>query len=128
MSAILPEGKRAVATRIAADTSAGGFILPNDRVDVIMTRQAPNANGESGTQYITETILNNVRVLAIDQTIEEKNGEKVVVGQTATLELTPQQAQILTVAQQMSDRLTLALRSIADAATSRASTRPTPFI
>jgi pilus assembly protein CpaB len=114
MSAILPEGKRAVATRIAADTSAGGFILPNDRVDVIMTRQAPNGAG-GGTEYITETILNNVRVLAIDQTIEEKDGEKVVVGQTATLELTPQQAQILTVAQQMSDRLTLALRSIADA-------------
>lgn len=116
MSAILPEGKRAVATRIAADTSAGGFILPNDRVDVIMTRQAPNAGGETGTQYITETILSNVRVLAIDQTIEEKDGEKVVVGQTATLELSPSQAQILTVAQQMSDRLTLALRSIADAA------------
>ncbi len=115
MSAILPEGKRAVATRIAADTSAGGFILPNDRVDVIMTRQAPNQGEAGGTQYLTETILANVRVLAIDQTIEEKNGEKVVVGQTATLELSPQQAQILTVAQQMSDRLMLALRSIADA-------------
>jgi pilus assembly protein CpaB len=114
MSAILPEGKRAVATRIAADTSAGGFILPNDRVDVIMTRQdAAAAEGTPGG-YITETILNNVRVLAIDQTIEEKDGEKVVVGQTATLELTPDQAEILTVAQQMSDRLTLALRSLAD--------------
>jgi pilus assembly protein CpaB len=113
MSAILPEGKRAVATRIAADTSAGGFILPNDRVDLIMTRQVPTAAGK--TDYVTETVLNNVRVLAIDQTIEEKDGEKVVVGQTATLELSPQQAQILTVAQQMSDRLTLALRSIADA-------------
>jgi pilus assembly protein CpaB len=114
MSAILPEGKRAVATRIAADTSAGGFILPNDRVDVIMTRQVPNASG--GNDFRTETILNNVRVLAIDQTIQEKNGEKVVVGQTATLELSPDQTQILTVAQQMSDRLTLALRSIADSA------------
>jgi pilus assembly protein CpaB len=115
MSAILPEGKRAVATRIAADTSAGGFILPNDRVDVIMTRQdAAAAEGTPGG-YITETILNNVRVLAIDQTIEEKDGEKVVVGQTATLELTLDQAEILTVAQQMSDRLTLALRSLADA-------------
>ena len=100
------QGKRAVATRIAADTSAGGFILPNDRVDVIMTRQdRKNPGGRGG--YITETILNDVRVLAIDQTIEEKDGEKVVVGQTATLELTPQQAEILTVAQQMSDRLTL---------------------
>jgi pilus assembly protein CpaB len=119
MSAILPAGKRAVATKIAAETSAGGFILPNDRVDVIMTRQMtsnPDASGAAaGNEFPTETILHNVRVLAIDQTIEDKNGQKVVVGQTATLELTPQQAEILTVAQQMSQRLTLALRSIADA-------------
>ncbi|HZP21540.1 MAG TPA: Flp pilus assembly protein CpaB [Bauldia sp.] len=114
MSAILPPGKRAVATKIAADTSAGGFILPNDRVDVIMTRQTASTENGGPPQYVTETILNNVRVLAIDQTIEEKNGEKVVVGQTATLELSPQQAQILSVAQQITDRLTLALRSIAD--------------
>jgi pilus assembly protein CpaB len=114
MSAILPAGKRAVATKISADTSAGGFILPNDRVDVIMTRKAKGDN-ETVTGYNTETILHNVRVLAIDQTLGEgKNGEKVVVGQTATLELTPQQVEILTVAQQMSDRLTLSLRSIAD--------------
>jgi pilus assembly protein CpaB len=115
MSAILPQGKRAVATRIAAETSAGGFILPNDRVDVIMTRQDAAAAEGSPGGYITETILNNVRVLAIDQTIEEKDGEKVVVGQTATLELTLEQAEILTVAQQLSDGLTLALRSLSDA-------------
>ncbi len=119
MAAILPKGMRAVATRIAADTSAGGFILPNDRVDVIMSRRAEksgNADSNSGgTDFLTETILSNVRVLAIDQTIEDQEGKQVVVGQTATLEVTPEQAQILTVAQQMSDRLTLALRSIADA-------------
>ena len=115
LSAILPAGKRAVATSIAADTSAGGFILPNDRVDVIMTRRNDdNGAGSGTTEYVTETILNNVRVLAIDQTIEDQNGEQVVIGQTATLELTPQQAQILTVAQQVGERLTLALRSIAD--------------
>jgi pilus assembly protein CpaB len=126
MSAILPQGKRAVATRIAADTSAGGFILPNDRVDVIMTRQVKSKDDMSANagDYVTETILNNVRVLAIDQTIEDKDGEKVVVGQTATLELTPQQAEILTVAQQMSDRLTLSLRSIADARDKPGETNP----
>lgn len=118
MSAILPEGKRAVAIRIAADTSAGGFILPNDHVDVIMTRRVDQGGG--GSHFVTETILNNVRVLAIDQTIE-KTGKKdggaggdTVIGQTATLELTPEQAKIITVAQQMSDRLNLALRSVAD--------------
>jgi len=112
MSAILPAGRRAIATAISADTSAGGFILPNDRVDVIMTRRSKK---EGKTTFVTETILSNVRVLAIDQTIEDKEGEKVVVGETATLELGPQEAEILTVAQQMADRLTLALRSLEDA-------------
>ena len=88
MSSILPSGKRAVATQIAADTSAGGFILPNDFVDVIMTRRNGSAGGEG---YITETILKNIRVLAIDQAIQEdEEGRRVRVGDTATLELTPQ--------------------------------------
>jgi pilus assembly protein CpaB len=104
MSAILPPGKRAVATQIAADTSAGGFILPNDHVDVIMTRRSD-----------AETVLENIRVLAIDQMIhEDEEGRRVRVGQTATLELTPEEAEVITVAQQMADRLTLSLRSIAD--------------
>lgn len=114
MSAILPAGQRAIATQISTDTSAGGFILPNDRVDVIMTRRAADEDGEG---FQTETILENIRVLAIDQTIEEKDGESVVVGETATLQLSPRQAEILTVAQQMADRLALSLRSLADSKT-----------
>jgi pilus assembly protein CpaB len=115
MAAILPAGKRAIATQIAADTSAGGFILPNDYVDVIMTRRS-EAQAAAGQGFVTETILKNIRVLAIDQTIrEDEEGRQVKVGETATLELTPQQAEIITVAQQMADRLTLSLRSVADA-------------
>ena len=110
MSSLLPSGKRAVGTEITVSTSAGGFILPNDRVDVIMVRKE-----EDGTFY-TETILTNVRVLAIDQDIQEKeDGAKSVVGTTATLELNPDQVKVLAVAQQLADRLTLALRSVADA-------------
>lgn len=115
LSAVLPAGHRAVATSISADTSAGGFILPNDYVDVIMVRKPDNAN-PGAPAFETETILKNIRVLAIDQTIQEdEDGKQVKVGQTATLELTPQQAEIITVAQQMADRLTLSLRAIADA-------------
>ncbi|MBL0372716.1 Flp pilus assembly protein CpaB [Rhizobium sp. KVB221] len=111
MSSILPSGKRAVGTEISVSTSAGGFILPNDRVDVIMVRKE-----EGGSGYTTETILTNIRVLAIDQEIQEKEeGAKSVVGTTATLELNPDQARVITVAQQMAERLTLALRSVADA-------------
>ena len=125
MSAILPEGKRAVATKIAADTSAGGFILPNDRVDVIMTRRADQASAPATVRnFITETILNNVRVLAIDQTIEDKRRRE---GQSSARprrsNCTPQQAQILTVAQQMSDRLTLSLCAASPIPQRR---RPTP--
>lgn len=113
MSSILPTGYRAVATQIAADTSAGGFILPNDYVDVIMTRRSEAAGEASG--FTTETILKNIRVLAIDQAIQEdEEGRRVKVGSTATLELTPQQAEIITVAQQMAERLTLTLRSVVD--------------
>lgn len=112
MSAQLPAGMRAVATQIAADTSAGGFILPNDYVDVIMIRQM----SDEQKQYVTETILSNIRVLAIDQTIQEdETGDKTKVGSTATLELTPEQAEILTVSQQMATRLALVLRSVQDA-------------
>jgi len=115
MSAILPAGKKAIATQISADTSAGGFILPNDRVDVIMTRRQ-NASAGGEESFETETILTNIRVLAIDQTIQEnEDGQQVKVGETATLELDAQQAEIITVAQQMADRLSLALRSVADA-------------
>jgi pilus assembly protein CpaB len=114
MSAILPAGHRAIATTISTATSAGGFILPNDRVDVIMTRRAKTDDGE---EFVTETILENIRVLAIDQAIEEKDGESVVVGETATLQLTPREAEVLTVAQQMAERLALSLRSLEDSKT-----------
>ena len=114
LSAMLPAGMRAIALTISTDTSAGGFILPNDRVDVIMTRQVL-AFDDGAERFATETILSNVRVLAIDQSITEQDGMAVVIGRTATLELTPLQAEILTVAQQIADLLTLSLRSLADA-------------
>lgn len=107
MSAILPKGRRAIATRISAETSAGGFILPRDRVDVILTEE-----GDKGVS--SETILTNIRVLAIDQNVEEKDGEKVVVGETATLELLPSQSEILATAQRQGN-ISLALRSLEDA-------------
>jgi pilus assembly protein CpaB len=111
MAAILPAGMRAVSTQISPETGAGGFILPNDHVDVILTKKD---NDKSGDGQTSETVLTNVRVLAIDQNIQEKNGQKVVVGKTATLELSPGQAETLTLAQRIGT-LSLALRSIADA-------------
>lgn len=114
MAAILPTGMRAISTEISPETGAGGFILPNDRVDVILSKREKNADHANGDSVNSETVLGNVRVLAIDQTIEEKNGLKVVVGRTATLELKPEQAETLARSRQMGT-LSLALRSLADA-------------
>src|SRR6185436_5071811 len=110
MAAILPSGMRAVATQITPESGVGGFILPNDRVDVIMT---PRNRDDKGGDRTSETILRNIRVLAIDQNVEEKGGQKVVVGKTATLELTPGQAETLALSHQIGV-LSLSLRSIAD--------------
>lgn len=117
MAAILPEGMRAVSTEISPETGAGGFILPNDRVDVILSRRNTGGQGAESEQPLSQIILSNVRVLAIDQTVEEKfdkAGNKTVIGKTATLELTPAQTETLAMARQ-SGVISLALRSLADA-------------
>ncbi len=115
MSAILPAGKRAVAVRIAAVSGAGGFVLPNDYVDVVTAETGKSSvGGRTVSASVAETLLKNIRVLAIDQVIEDQNGKKAKIGKTATLELTPSQVETLTVAQQRGGTLTLALRSVED--------------
>jgi pilus assembly protein CpaB len=114
MAAILPTGMRAVSTEISAETGAGGFILPNDRVDVLLTRREKNPNPAGGADIVvSEIILANLRVLAIDQAPKEKEGQNSVVGKTVTLELKPEQTATLAAARQ-AGTLSLALRSIAD--------------
>jgi pilus assembly protein CpaB len=113
MAAVLPGGMRAVSTEISPETGAGGFILPNDRVDVILTKRQKNAT--NGKDFISsEIILPNIRVLAIDQAPREKDGQNSVVGKTATLELKPGQTETLARARQ-TGTISLALRSLVDA-------------
>ena len=116
MSAILPSGQRAVAivTDSRGTNSAAGFILPNDHVDVIRTYRDEENSRASGTDVqVSQTILRDVRVLAVGQLIQEKNGANVVTGETATLALSPSQAETITLAQKVG-ALSLALRSLAD--------------
>ena len=113
MAAILPTGMRAVSTEISAETGAGGFILPNDRVDVILTRREKTADKGAPEVVQSDIILPNVRVLAIDQAPKEKEGQNALVGRTVTLELKPEQAETLARSRQ-GGTLSLALRSIAD--------------
>jgi pilus assembly protein CpaB len=114
MAAILPTGMRAISTEISPETGAGGFILPNDRVDVILTRHEKNPENAGAPDIVVSVIiLMNIRVLAIDQVPKEKDGQNVVVGKTVTLELKPEQTATLAAARQ-AGTLSLALRSIAD--------------
>ena len=117
MSALLSPSMRAISTKISPETGAGGFILPNDRVDVIVTRRfrgGSEADG-GGESFRSSTILRNVRVLAIDQTFAEAEGEQVVVGKTATLEMLPEQAEAFALGE-ASGSISLSLRPLADLA------------
>jgi len=113
MAAILPTGMRAISTEISPETGAGGFILPNDRVDVILSKREKNPDGKGPDVVQSEIILSNIRVLAIDQAPKEKEGVNSLVGRTVTLELKPEQSETLARARQ-SGTLALALRSITD--------------
>jgi len=120
MAAALPQGMRAVAMDISPEAGAGGFILPQDHVDVVLTRRDKAAERASGVEkFVSETILRNVQVLAVDQAIEErndrndKNPAKTLIGKTVTLELTEAQAETLSLSRQMGS-LSLTLRSILD--------------
>ncbi len=113
MSAILPKGMRAISVAISSRSSAGGFILPDDRVDVILTKKIDN-NGK--TTVKSETVISNVRVLAVNQVYRQaQDGEAVTVekGETATLELTPKQSEVIAMVESAGE-LSLALRSIAE--------------
>jgi pilus assembly protein CpaB len=82
MAAILPTGMRAISTEISPETGAGGFILPNDRVDVILSKREKNPDGKGADVVQSEIILSNIRVLAIDQAPKEKEGVNSLVGRT----------------------------------------------
>ena len=113
MAASLTPGTRAIAIPVTTETGAGGFILPNDRVDVLASIQV----SDNPKRYRSVTLVENLRVLAMDQTYKEDKNQKVVVAKTATLEVTPDQAQLV-MAAQTSGTLSLALRSLADSSAS----------
>lgn len=109
LSVILAPGKRAVAVRINAENSAGGFVLPHDRVDVLLTTSHPGASGQNNVS--SRVILKNVKVLAVDQMVDGTS--EAVVGKTATLELSPAEVEVLTAAE-VAGSLSLALRAMSD--------------
>ena len=114
MSSVLEAGKRAMAIDISASSGAGGFILPNDRVDVIAAMNVGEFSDETAA-LTAQTVLTNVRVLAIDQTVTESaEGGQTAIGETATLEVTAREAELLAYVRETASTLSLALRSSAD--------------
>jgi pilus assembly protein CpaB len=118
MAAQLQPGMRALSITISVDSGAGGFILPNDRIDLMLTTKS----NDNPPHVKVKTILSNVRVLAVDQTFTEDKNTKTVVGKTATLELTPSQAELVAAAQN-SGMLSLSLRGLGDS-DAQASNKP----
>jgi pilus assembly protein CpaB len=112
LSSMLPSGKRAIAVRVTAESTAGGFILPNDHVDVIHTATQPDSAGKEG-RVVSRAILSNIRVLAVDQTVSEGADGTSVIGKTATLEADPKQIATIAAAE-ASGTVSLALRPVAD--------------
>ncbi len=116
MAAQLGPGMRAISTRITADTAAGGFIQPGDRVDVVLTTQLPQKR-QAGTtvvanNFVSNTIFENVPVLAIGQTSSQNpDGSAYVIGSTALLEMSQSDAESLTEAQSRGD-ISLILRGL----------------
>jgi pilus assembly protein CpaB len=115
MAALLTPGMRATSVVITPDSSVAGFVLPNDRVDIVLTRELQvQANGQTRAQTVSATILENVRVLAIDQSVSQVKDQKSISGSTATVELTATDAEKLRLADKLGD-ISLMLRGYADA-------------
>lgn len=115
MAALLQPGMRAASVEISPESASAGFILPDDKVDVILTQEVEFNDGERrARRTITNTIIENVRVLAIDQTFGEFDGVPTLTGSTATMELTPEQAEMMALAGS-TGAISLTLRSYADA-------------
>ncbi|MDO8902862.1 MAG: Flp pilus assembly protein CpaB [Phenylobacterium sp.] len=108
MSVVLGPGMRAVSVPVSADTAAGGFILPGDRVDVLQSRDAPD-----GTGRVTETLMRNLRVLAIDQATEPAEASNTMIGGTITLETPASDVEVL-VRGKAQGEMVLALRPYTD--------------
>lgn len=115
MAALLGPGKRAMTVEISPESASAGFILPDDRVDIILTQLIEFAGDQDlPPQLVTNTIMENARVIAIDQTFGDVDGIPTLTGSTATMELTQEQSELLANSAR-SGTLSLTLRSAADA-------------
>jgi pilus assembly protein CpaB len=119
LAAALAPGMRAVSVPVTATSGISGFVFPGDQVDILITHAVPGAGGGEAQHKASETVLHDVRVIAVDQKLDSKNGE-ALVAHTATLEVTPKQSEMIAVAIEIG-KLSLSLRSLAAAPNEEAS-------
>ena len=110
LSAVMTAGTRAVTVQLQQTAGLGGLVVPGDHVDVLLTAIIPGSQGEP-EHRATQTVLDDIRVIAIDQKMSDTATENVMA-RSATLEVTPKQAEILALVSDMG-KLSLTLRSIA---------------
>lgn len=119
LAAVLEPGYRAVSVPVDATSGISGFVFPGDWIDVVMTMRMRDAREDTQQQrYFAQTVLEKVRVLAIDQTVEKTDGE-VALAKTTTLEVSPKEAERIAVALDMG-KLSLSLHSLSPAEAERA--------
>lgn len=114
LAAALAPGMRAVSVPVTATSGISGFVFPGDQVDILVTHMPISGNNNEAQHRASETVLHDVRVIAVDQKLDSK-GNEALVAHTATLEVTPKQSEIIAVATEMG-KLSLSLRSLAAAA------------
>lgn len=115
LAAVLTPGYRAVTVNVSATTGVGNLVFPGDHIDLIatlkLTDDEKNEGGAGHEHHASETLLNDLRILALDQKADDQNKEPILA-KTATLEVTPKQAEIIAVVAEIG-KLSLSLRSLA---------------
>jgi pilus assembly protein CpaB len=116
LAAALGPGMRAVTVAVSATSGVAGFVFPGDRVDLVLTQQVEGDDEDDAPLRVSETIIRNIRVLAVDQRLDARDEEGNQIAQntsTVTFEATPRIAEKIAVAQTIG-QLSLSLRSLAD--------------
>jgi len=116
LAAALGPGMRAVTVGVSTTSGVAGFVFPGDRVDIVLTQEVSGGEGSGPALRVSETIIRNIRVLAVDQRInsrDEEGNQVVRSTSTVTFEATPKLAEKIAVAQTLG-QLSLSLRSLAD--------------
>src|SRR5665213_927351 len=113
LAAVLAPGFRAITVQLQPNAGLSGLVIPGDRVDLILTMTLPAAGKDAVERRVSETALQDIRVIAVDQRLDDQSTD-APTAKTTTLEVTPKQAEIVTLLTDMG-KLSMTLRSVGSA-------------